>query len=436
MHFDKNNLNHITMKTKSAILILIISMICISSCNLKNCKTPTASETVSPAEHDSITFIVDSVPLAKDLIKTVDLKHAIALKLFSSGTKKSNWTNTKYNVNFFVTNTTANDKLIKGYCYADSNKSVIPTGGNGFLEACNFAYDQHRPLIISPDMIWLMICQGFSIHVNLNAEKLRNSIVNHKGKHYIIVERDGWRSWKKDNPWQEVFPIFTDSLHKYVKSDLCNLIDTKFTTTGKNEDIAFQTTLMESLFPYFTYEVFSDCGFPEITLEGKTSDWQWIRDNVTKFNKYGLENWVKNLVPILDKFVETSKGNVDKSFWQNMYKEKKTYSHDKINGWIIKFFPYILTSSNDITYADEGMSMYTKLKYKTNPYLDGDKYIKSNLTLEDIPAGVSKVDFLWKIIPEKKTFKMNFYAGFMGIEQNTKTKALKPLISWAVCDKK
>jgi len=431
------------MKTKTLMVILIMVMINFTACNLKNSDNQSNNDSKGQlvkedsllTKHHSISFKVDSVSLAKELIKTTGLKHAIALKLFSAGSMKSNWTNTKYDVNFFVTNTTAKDKLIKGYCYADSNKQVIPTGGNGFLEACNFAYDQHRPLIISPDMIWLMICQGFSIHVNLNAEKLRDSIVSHKGKHNIIIERDGWRSNKKDNPWDEVFPIFTDSLRKHVKHDLCDLIDTKFTTTGKNESIAYETTLMESLFPYFTYEVFSDCGFPEITLEGKPSDWQWIRDNVTRFNKYGLENWTKNLMPILDKFVETSKGNVDKKFWQNMYKEKKAYSHDKINGWIIKFFPYVLTTSEDITFAEDG-GTYTRLKYKSNPYMDGDKYIKSNLTLEDIPAGISKVDFLWKIIPEHKTFKMNFYAGFMGIEQDSKTKSLKPLISWAVCDKK
>jgi hypothetical protein len=270
----------------------------------------------------------------------------------------------------------------------------------------------------------------------MNAEKLRDSIVFHKGKHKIIVERDGWKSTNKYNPWQEVFPIFTDSLRKYVKHDLCNLIDTRFSTTTASENIAFQTTLMESLFPYFSYEVFSDCGFPEIILEGKTSDWQWIRNNVSSFNKYGLEDWVKNLTPILDKFVETSKGNIDKKFWQNMYKEKTAYSHKKINGWIIKFFPYTLTSSNNVTIAEDGMSTYTKLRYKLNPFMDGDKYKKSDLTLDNIPAGISKVDFIWKIIPEHKTINMNFYAGFMGIEQNSKTKALKPLISWAVCEKK
>lgn len=35
------------------------------------------------------------------------------------------------------------------------------------------AYAEHRPLVLSPDMIWLDICQVFSHYVNENAESLR-----------------------------------------------------------------------------------------------------------------------------------------------------------------------------------------------------------------------------------------------------------------------
>jgi hypothetical protein len=46
----------------------------------------------------------------------------------------------------------------------------------------------------------------------------------------------------------------------------------------------------------------------------------------------------------LDKFIETAKGNVDKIFWSNIYKQwdkiKGKYAgQDTINGWILNFFP-------------------------------------------------------------------------------------------------
>jgi hypothetical protein len=41
------------------------------------------------------------------------------------------------------------------------------------------AYAGHRPVALSPDMIWLMICQGVAHHINANAEQLRPQFVKH-----------------------------------------------------------------------------------------------------------------------------------------------------------------------------------------------------------------------------------------------------------------
>lgn len=51
------------------------------------------------------------------------------------------------------------------------------------------------------------------------------------------------------------------------------------------------------------------------------------------------------MIPILDKFIETAKGNVDKIFWSNIYKQWDRISgqyggQETINGWILNFFPY------------------------------------------------------------------------------------------------
>jgi len=39
---------------------------------------------------------------------------------------------------------------------------------NGFVAAVHVAYVNHLPLVLSPDMIWLLIAQAFAIHVDLN----------------------------------------------------------------------------------------------------------------------------------------------------------------------------------------------------------------------------------------------------------------------------
>ena len=44
-------------------------------------------------------------------------------------------------------------------------------GTNALLWAINTAYDQHYPLVLSPDIVWLVIAQGFARHVNENHKK-------------------------------------------------------------------------------------------------------------------------------------------------------------------------------------------------------------------------------------------------------------------------
>src|SRR5271166_3700926 len=53
---------------------------------------------------------------------------------------------------------------------------------NGLIETVHLAFSQHRPLILSPDCIWLVIAQGFGHHVNENAEHLRGRMVSHEGR--------------------------------------------------------------------------------------------------------------------------------------------------------------------------------------------------------------------------------------------------------------
>ena len=55
----------------------------------------------------------------------------------------------------------------------------------GFLDA----YKNHRPITISPDIVWLLIVQRFSYHVAANAEKLRSMFDNFQGKKELKVEQ-------------------------------------------------------------------------------------------------------------------------------------------------------------------------------------------------------------------------------------------------------
>jgi hypothetical protein len=58
------------------------------------------------------------------------------------------------------------------------------------VAAAHRAFMDHRPLCLSPDIVWLMICQGVANHINANAEELRSRFVTHEGKIQISVRRD------------------------------------------------------------------------------------------------------------------------------------------------------------------------------------------------------------------------------------------------------
>ena len=46
---------------------------------------------------------------------------------------------------------------------------------NGFVRSFMTAYANHLPLEISPDDVWLAVCQGFCAHILENSVKLRKN---------------------------------------------------------------------------------------------------------------------------------------------------------------------------------------------------------------------------------------------------------------------
>ena len=131
-----------------------------------------------------------------------------------------------------------------------------------FVSAVHMAYDQHYPLVLSPDAIWMCIAQGFANHVNQNAEKLRHLFVEHEEKKEIEVRRDCFVKGSPTNPWPEVFEEFSQQIRKHVGDKTHDLITPEFTTTGAVERAATQVVLMNTFKAYFKYMV---------DLEGPTS---------------------------------------------------------------------------------------------------------------------------------------------------------------------
>jgi hypothetical protein len=289
--------------------------------------------------------------------------------------------------------------------------SLVNYGYNSFFYGMYQAYAEHRPFVLSPDMIWLLISQGFARHVNANPEKLREYFGDSSGKLTLVVNSDN-DLLKDSTHWETIFPQFTSQIAEHAGKELINTLTSNFSTTTEIEKIASEITILEATEPYFEYVVmYVVCGIPEITLQGTTEDWQKILDKTKKLSKYDLKWWTDELEPILNEFVNASKGDIDKDFWRNMFKyhSQTKYGAPKIiDGWIVKFFPYDKDGKRN----------------------NLDKLIGGG----SLPEEIVKVDLKYLKTDGVRTKEtmLELWAGFIGLEQNPKTYALTPKISWMI----
>ncbi|RYZ47433.1 MAG: DUF4419 domain-containing protein [Sphingobacteriales bacterium] len=71
--------------------------------------------------------------------------------------------------------------------HSEMSGRMVDQGAHPFFNGMYQAYADHRPFELSPDMIWLLICQGFAHHVNNNAEALRSMFVDFEGKEQLTA---------------------------------------------------------------------------------------------------------------------------------------------------------------------------------------------------------------------------------------------------------
>ena len=287
-----------------------------------------------------------------------------------------------------------------------------------FFQCIVKAYANHQNVTLSPDMIWLIISQGFARYINEHSEQLRDKLVKHTGKMDLIVESN--QDLLSSNvDWSKLFEGFYLQIDKNTKGDIAQTMIANFTTTSPAERIASEITLMETVKSYFEYIVYYiACGIPSITLKGTPNDWQLVLDKTKKLSSYGLGEWTQSLEPILKEFIRAAEGNPKQRFWQSIVKKKKVEklkgggcSPEKptqLDGWLLKLFP------------DENGKTLDKIPKTKN-----------------MPKDRVKVGFKYRVLnPTQgvvdKEIPMELTAGFIGAEVDTIANMVTPKIGWLV----
>ncbi|MBO4752087.1 MAG: DUF4419 domain-containing protein [Bacteroidales bacterium] len=294
-----------------------------------------------------------------------------------------------------------------------------------FFDGMHQAYADHRPFVLSPDAVWLLICQGFAHHVNLYAEELRPMFVNFDGKRMLTVYSDGIDINNPENPWDDYFQHFTEQIASYVGDSLVETLTCDFTTTTPVTRTASQVAIMATTKEFFEYQIYEICGIPQVILEGTGADWQRIIDGVQFLRRYDLAWWVDEMLPVLRKIKLAAEGETDAEFWKGMYKQHDA-EHEMCgdpniiaDGWVLKFYPY-----NKFDPNDEDLKDVPKEAFRNDfqELIDGSDW----LPMEIVTAPLLFVEV------DGTKHNLDLCAGFVGLSQDHKTLALRPEIGWFI----
>lgn len=305
-------------------------------------------------------------------------------------------------------------------CSRPDLRTVTAGENHPLVDAVHLAFAQHRPLVLTPDVIWTAVAQGFALHVNLNAERLRERFVRHEGKLTLIVDRDGSPITAQE--WPAIVKAFGLQIATHVGAGLHKLLLNDFSTTGPDERAASEIVLMDSFQRYFDYELRCICGIPEITLLGTPEDWRAIRRRLDVLGEWDLAWWTNALAPAIDRIVASAEGNFDRDFWQCLYKPQEAYGGDAFTGWLNLLFPYFDT--------DAGF-FRREFPANTGPRAS---WIFDGGRAESLPKGKSRAPLRVTHADGKSDEWLELIGGFVGVSQDPHTMALKPELGWFVRD--
>jgi hypothetical protein len=299
-----------------------------------------------------------------------------------------------------------------------------PDGVHPLLSAVSQAFAGHRPLVLSPDAVWLTITAGVAQHVRLHAEQLRARLVRHAGRKRLTVRVDGPMPVDADS-WSDAVGVFAKLLAAEVADT--DVFECDFSTSTEVERVAGRIVLLDAYSPYFALGMVCVCGIPSITLTGTVEDWRKVRTRIDAIAGYGLESWCRSLAPIADQFVRAAAGDVDVEFWRRIYNPADAYGGDVVTGWAARLYPYL---------SREGVIDLP------NPLLDlpidqprdltGDDrmgYRGPGVRTSQVSAVLSRVNVNVNDQVAGDNRVVALHAGLVGVAQDT-DGALRPIAGW------
>ena len=316
----------------------------------------------------------------------------------------------------------ANEPLeIFHYNLDTDEQEIFNAGKTSLIQGLIAAYKNHYPITISPDMIWILIMQGFSRFMEKYENLVRERFVNFTGKKDLKLERLQYSPYNASKEvWDGIIKEFVQKIGNNVGKEVVDNLECDFSTTSAVAKVTSQVCIMSAMKQYFTYRVLmAGCGISSITLEGSIKDWEKIKSKLEFLSTKALKWWTKHLIPIIDNIITTKKyystyGQLNQElidFWKGMIRLKgkgDLYDPHMINGWIVKFIPNL---------RGEKPTIYEELLETNVP----DQIISCPMEITWLSMQGKRVDF-----------SCSLFSGFYGMVQDKKTFNVKPVIGYAI----
>eukprot|EP01035_Chromulina_nebulosa_P029045 gene29045-38442_t len=225
------------------------------------------------------------------------------------------------------------DYIVKDiYSYVDNgteNNEVL-LYANNFLGAYLTAYNNHGDIVLVPDDIWIAIMLYLSKYINDNAEKLRDTFVNHEGQKKLVIKEFASsleESLRLEKEWSFFFQEIIKLINQNTKNNVVDKLQSDFTTTSGIYKLVSTAAIMDSFKEYFTYgRMIMMCGINNVKFKGNRDDWTHLLDKLLSLKEYDVD--------------------VDVNFWNNIFttEERRIGSGGQVqtylDGWFINFLGY------------------------------------------------------------------------------------------------
>ena len=316
----------------------------------------------------------------------------------------------------------ANEPLeILHYTLDTKEESIFNHKKSSLIQGLVLAYKNHYPITITPDMIWILVLQGFSRFMEKYENLVRERFVNFQGKKDLKIERLAYSpATATKEVWDGIIKEFVEKIGKHVGQECIDNLECNFSTTSQVAQVTSQVAIMSAMKQYFNYRVLmAGCGISSITLEGSVQDWEKIKSKLEFLSTKALKWWTKHLIPIIDNIIATkkyynSKGKLNEEliqFWKGMIRLKgrgDLYDPHLINGWIVKFIPNL---------SNEKPEVYEEIYETQIP----DQIISCPMELTWLSMMGKKVEY-----------KCSLFSGFYGMTQDKKSFNVRPVIGYAI----